>query len=80
MRESGIASDWRLHDLRRTAVTLAQRGGAGIDEIKALTQHKVAGVIGVYARHGYESEKRQVVDLVEMQIANILRKSRIDGS
>jgi len=72
MREGGIAGDWRLHDLRRTAVTLAQRGGAGIDAIKALTQHKVAGVIGVYARHGYEKEKRSVVDIVDIQITNIL--------
>jgi integrase len=72
MRECGIAGDWRLHDLRRTAVTLAQRGGAGIDEIKALTQHKVAGVIGVYARHSYETEKRSVVNLIEMQVSNIL--------
>ncbi len=72
MRKSGIAGDWRLHDLRRTAVTLAQRGGAGIDEITALTQHKVAGVIGIYARHGYEQEKRSVVDIVGRQITNIL--------
>jgi len=76
MRKSGAASDWRLHDLRRTAVTLAQRGGAGIDEIKALTQHKVAGVIGVYARHGYEKEQRSVVDIVDLQITNILGKEQ----
>ncbi|MEQ8301073.1 MAG: integrase arm-type DNA-binding domain-containing protein [Hyphomonas sp.] len=76
MRKSGAASDWRLHDLRRTAVTLAQRGGAGIDEIKALTQHKVAGVIGIYARHSYEKEKRAVVDLIGMQITTILVEER----
>ena len=52
--------------------SLAQRGGAGIDEIKALTQHKVAGVIGVYARHTYEMEQRSVVELIEKQIWNIL--------
>ena len=76
MRKCGIASDWRLHDLRRTAVTLAQRGGAGIDEIKALTQHKVAGVIGVYARHGYEKERRFVVDTVNVQITKILEREQ----
>lgn len=76
MRKSGIAGDWRLHDLRRTAVTLAQRGGSGVDAIKALTQHKVAGVIGVYARHGYEKEQRYVVDLIESQISNILGRSQ----
>lgn len=56
--------DWRFHDLRRTAVTLAQRGGCRIDEIRALTQHKTSGVIGVYARHDYADEKRGVVDAI----------------
>lgn len=72
MRKGGIAGDLRLHDLRRTAVTLAQRSGAGIDEIKALTQHKVSGVIGVYARHGYETEKRKVVEIIEAQLDSIV--------
>lgn len=53
--------DWRLHDLRRTAVTLAQRQGCSLDAIRALTQHKSSGVIGVYARHAFEDEKRLVV-------------------
>lgn len=72
MREAGDASDWRLHDLRRTAVTLAQRGGASIDEIRALTQHKVPGIIGVYARHGYEMEKRRVAEIVAAQVGQIV--------
>lgn len=52
--------DWRLHDLRRTAVSLAQRQGCSLDAIRALTQHKTSGVIGVYARHAFEQEKRLV--------------------
>jgi len=72
LREAGVASDWRLHDLRRTAVTLAQRGGASVDEIRALTQHKVPGVIGVYARHQYESERKQVIATIEAKLAYTL--------
>lgn len=34
------------------------RGGVPINHIRALTQHKVPGVIGVHARHDYEAEKR----------------------
>lgn len=60
--------DWRLHDLRRTAVTLAQRQGCGLDAIRALTQHKSAGVIGIYARHGFEDEKRSVVDAIATEV------------
>lgn len=56
--------DWRLHDLRRTAVTLAQRQGCSLDAVRALTQHKSAGVIGVYARHAFEDEKRTVTEAI----------------
>ena len=67
--------DWRLHDVRRTAVTLAQRGGAGIEEIRALTQHKIPGVIGVYARHDYEDEKRRVAEAIERVTRSVLDTS-----
>lgn len=64
--------DWRIHDLRRTAVTLAQRGGAAIEEIRALTQHKTPGVIGVYARHAYAEEKRKVVEIINDKVSDIV--------
>ena len=67
------ATDWRLHDLRRTAVTLAQRGGVAIEEIRALTQHKMPGVIGVYARHTYSEEKRKVVEVIESELAGVIK-------
>lgn len=71
--------DWRLHDLRRTAVTLAQRGGAPLDQIRALTQHKTPGVIGVYARHAYVEEKRRVAEIIEAQLRSIFAPQG-DGS
>ena len=64
--------DWRLHDLRRTAVTLAQRGGCAIEEIRALSQHKVPGLIGVYARHAYTDEKRRVAGVIASEIGRCL--------
>lgn len=72
------ASDasWRFHDLRRTAVTLAQRGGANVDAIKALTQHKTAGVIGIYARHAFHQEKQEVAQLIETQLLAILANGK----
>jgi integrase len=69
-RETGLG-DWRTHDLRRTAVTLAQREGCSIEEIRALTQHRIPGVIGVYARHAYTEEKRKVVDSIAMRLSRI---------
>jgi integrase len=64
--------DWCTHDLRRTAVTLAQREGCSIEEIRALTQHRIPGVIGVYARHAYTHEKQKVVDRIGDRVAGIL--------
>jgi integrase len=66
---------WRFHDLRRTAVTLAQRAGCQLDAIRALTQHKMPGVIGVYARHAFQNEKRSVIDGIETEIAGIAQQS-----
>lgn len=71
--------DWRLHDLRRTAVTLAQRHGCNLDTIRALTQHKSAGVIGIYARHGFEAEKQAVVEAIAAQVA-ICQRAQAAGS
>ena len=39
---------------------------------RALTQHKLPGVIGVYARHTYEDEKREVVAAIGRQIARVI--------
>ena len=64
LRRALGGSDWRLHDVRRTAVTLAQRQGCSLDAVRALTQHKSAGVIGVYARHAFEDEKRMVTEAI----------------
>lgn len=65
--------DWRFHDLRRTAVVLAQRAGAPLDAIKALTGHKVPGVAGVYAQHEYAAEKTQIVAAIVQEISKILK-------
>ncbi|MFN7056859.1 tyrosine-type recombinase/integrase [Hyphomonas sp.] len=71
LRKALGGPDWRLHDLRRTAVTLAQRQGCSLDAIRALTQHTSSGVIGVYARHAFEDEKRLVVAAIAAELAAI---------
>ncbi len=55
----------------RTAVTLAQRAGRPLEAITALTQHRRPGVVGVYARHAYEDEKRDVVEAIDKAVATI---------
>ncbi|NQY39746.1 MAG: integrase arm-type DNA-binding domain-containing protein [Henriciella sp.] len=68
-------TDWHLHDLRRTAVTLAQRRGCSLDAIRALTQHKLSGVIGIYARHGFEGEKANVVEAIASEWNDLVSKT-----
>ena len=60
--------------LRRIAVTVAQHGGAGVDEIRAVNQHKITSVIGVYAKHQYTAERSKVVNLIEIEIDSILNR------
>jgi len=75
-RASTRIDAWRFHDLRRTAVTLAQRAGAPLDAIRALTQHKTPGIIGVYARHAYTDEKRDVAERINAIISAIIDGQR----
>jgi hypothetical protein len=60
--------------LRRTTVTLAQREGCSIEEIRAPTQHRIPGVIGLYALHAYTQEKWKVVNAIAQRVG-IMRYS-----
>lgn len=75
LRRRTETSGWRLHDLRRTAVTLAQRGRVSVDAIRALTQHKIPGVIGVYARHDFAEEKAEVAIAIASSVFGVLERT-----
>jgi len=53
-------------------VTLAQLLDCSLDAIRALTQHKSGGVIGSYARHGFEDEKRRVAEAIAAEVHGIV--------
>ena len=73
---SGI-SDWRLHDLRRTAKTGWQKLKIPFEVRQMMSAHAVAGVQGVYERHdwaaecraGFEAWSRYVHSLVDPSAA-----------
>lgn len=51
---------WVLHDLRRSMATGLQRLGVRLEVTEALLNHvsgSRSGIVGVYQRHGWESEK-----------------------
>src|SRR5262249_34693778 len=48
---------WQLHDLRRTARSLMAWAGVRPDIAERVMGHAIAGVQGIYDRHGYRAEK-----------------------
>jgi integrase len=63
---------WRLHDLRRTAKTLMQRGGVRPDISERVLGHVISGVEGTYDRHNYGKEKRAALDVLAREVQRIL--------
>jgi integrase len=62
--KSGV-TNWRLHDLRRTAATGLQRLGVRLEVTEQILNHvsgSRAGIVGVYQRHDFASEKRAALD------------------
>ena len=62
--KSGV-TDWRLHDLRRMAATGLQRLGVRLEVTEQVLNHvsgSRAGIVGVYQRHDFASEKRAALE------------------
>jgi integrase len=56
---------WVIHDLRRSCATGMQRLGARLETIEAVLGHVSGsrrGVVGIYQRHGFETEARQALE------------------
>jgi integrase len=64
--EAGQAPEpWTFHDLRRTVATNLQKLGVRLEVTEAVLNHvsgSRAGVVGVYQRHEYATEKRAALD------------------
>jgi integrase len=79
------ATDWRLHDLRRTCVSGMARLGTAPHVADKILNHQTGGISGVaavYQRHEFLSERRQALDLWGAHVGAILeeacRKHRIE--
>jgi integrase len=62
--KSGV-TNWRLHDLRRTAATGLQRLGVRLEVTEQVLNHvsgSRAGIVGVYQRHDFANEKRAALE------------------
>jgi integrase len=65
-------TDWRLHDLRRTARSLMARAGVQSEIAERVLGHAIAGVEGVYNRHTYDSEKALALEKLAQLVLHIV--------
>jgi len=65
LSEGSQTSDWRLHDLRRTAASGMARAGVAPHVVEKVLNHisgTISGVAAVYNRYGYDREKREALE------------------
>jgi integrase len=65
-------TDWRPHDLRRTARSLMSRAGVLSDHAERCLGHVIGGVRGVYDRYEYHAEKKHAYEALAAQIERIV--------
>jgi integrase len=64
-------SNWRVHDLRRTARSLLSRAGINADIGERCLGHALTGVRGTYDRHTYLPEMQRAYDALAALIERI---------
>ncbi|MGC1271571.1 MAG: tyrosine-type recombinase/integrase [Croceibacterium sp.] len=73
--QTGVPGDWTWHDIRRTVATGMQRLGIRLEVVEAVLNHisgSRAGIVGVYQRHDFASEKRDALELWAAEVDRIL--------
>lgn len=71
-------SDWRFHDLRRTAASGMARAKIAPHIIEKVLNHisgTISGVAAVYNRYGYDSEKRDALEQWGETLAKLARQN-----
>jgi integrase len=63
------------HDLRRTAATIARRGGAPRTDVKAVLDHVDGDVTAVYDKYDMLSEKRAVANILADELRRIIGRN-----
>jgi integrase len=76
-RVSGV-TDWRLHDLRRTAATHMQElAGVRNEVVQAILNHSLGGVGRVYLRSELEKQKAEVLRAWATKLTHIVKPARV---
>jgi integrase len=83
-------TEWRIHDLRRTAVTGMARAGADLHVIERVVNHtsgSFGGIVGVYQKFKFEEEVKAALEawanlltaIVEGRADNVVPIKRGEG-
>jgi len=62
------------HDLRRTCATFLAQLGFSDEVIDAVLNHKKTGVVKIYNRHKYDTEKKMALEAWERKLNSIIRE------
>jgi integrase len=73
-------TDWRLHDLRRTARSLMSRAGVQSEHAERVLGHAIGGVEGIYNRHNYDVEKADALTKLAALIHRITKIQWVTGT
>jgi integrase len=73
-KKSGV-TDWRFHDLRRSAGTNMARRGIPVFTISRVLNHAEGGVTKIYARHSFFTEKRDALNTWAQALESIIRSA-----
>jgi integrase len=68
-------TDWRIHDLRRTAITGMARAGADLHVIERAVNHtsgSFGGIVGVYQKHRFADEMKSALEAWANLVTNIV--------
>ncbi len=69
------ASDWRLHDLRRTFAERMGKIGVAIHVTEKILNHvsgTMGSIVGVYQRYNYADERRAALEAYEVYLRGVL--------
>lgn len=69
--QKSATSDWRLHDLRRTARSMMSRTGVPGEIAERVLGHAIPGIAAVYDRHDYVEQKRDALFRLEKLILEL---------
>lgn len=69
-------ADWRPHDLRRTCATGLQELGVDEQIVRAILNHSISGVSGIYLRAEYVARKGEALQQWADEVQKIVSKSK----